>query len=200
MTQNKPNRTVALYLRISTVDQSTELQRRELLAFVESRGWEVHSIYEDKATGTNDKRPQLQALLRDARERKFDVVLCWKLDRFFRSLKGMVVTLQEFEELGVEFVSLKDQLDLTTSAGRLMTHILAAFAEFEAGIIRERVRAGIANARAKGKKLGRPYQIDAAKARALRAEGLSLSEIAKRLGSTKSGVSKTLRRRVAQVE
>lgn len=146
---------VGIYVRVSTQDQSCELQKNELTRYVESRGWETHKIYEDHGhTGTNGNRPMLKALLKDARERNFDVLICWKLDRLFRSLKDLIGTLHELTELKVDFISLKDNIDLTTSSGRLMMHLLGAFAEFEASLIRERVRAGINNARAKGIKFG----------------------------------------------
>ena len=138
---------VAIYLRVSTQDQSTEIQRHELISFVGSRGWGEPKVYEDKESGTTIKRPALQQLLTDARARRVDVIVCWKLDRLFRSLGDLVAVLKELEELGVLFISMRDQIDMTTSAGRLMTHLLGAFAEFEASLIRERVRAGLANAK-----------------------------------------------------
>ena len=106
-------------------------------------------------TGSKADRPAFKELVKASRERRHDIVLVWKLDRFSRSLRDLLNTLQELQELDIAFVSLKDNLDLTTSAGRLMTHIIGAFAEFERDIIRERVKAGLVNAKAKGKKLGR---------------------------------------------
>lgn len=192
--ENLKDKRVAIYMRVSTQEQSTELQAREISAYARARGWENVTIYEDQGTGTNANRPQLKLLLNNARQRKVDLVICWKLDRFFRSLKDLVVTLQEFTELGIDFISIKDNIDLTTSSGRLMMHLLGAFAEFEASLIRERVRAGLSNAKAKGKRLGRPSVIDGAKVVQLKAEGRSLSEIAGILGVTKGGVSKTLKK------
>lgn len=147
---------VAIYIRVSTEEQKTDMQRDELLKFAFARNWKGQ-IYEDLGvSGTTANRPALKKLLSDVRSRKVDVVLCWKLDRLFRSLKHLVVTLQEFEELGVQFVSLKDNIDLTTSSGRLMMHMLGAFAEFEASLIKERIKSGLASAVSKGKILGRP--------------------------------------------
>ena len=183
---------VGIYLRVSTQDQSTDLQRREIEQYVKARGWDDIAIYEDKATGTNGNRPSLKQLLSDARERKVDVLICWKLDRFFRSLKDLISTLQEFNELGVQFISLKDNIDMTTSAGRLMLHIIGAFGEFEASLIQERVRAGLRAAKANGTVLGRPPRIDPRQVIQLRNKGLSLSEIGKQIGATKGAVSKTL--------
>ncbi len=136
-------RKVAIYVRVSTTDQSTELQLKDLLKYVDAREWDVYEIYEDKASGTNDRRTNLQKLLSDASKREFDVVLCWKLDRFFRSLKDLINTLQYLTDSGIEFISYKDNIDLTTATGRLMTQILGAFGEFEASLIKERVMAGL---------------------------------------------------------
>jgi DNA invertase Pin-like site-specific DNA recombinase len=176
------NNKVALYVRVSTNDQSTELQLNDLQRYVEARGWEVYSVYEDKATGTNDKRPNLRLLLDDARTRKFDIVLCWKLDRFFRSLKDLVNTLQFLTDSGIQFISYKDNIDLTTATGRLMVHILAAFGEFEASLIRERVVAGLNNAKSKGLQLGRPKKLcPVDKILELRRQGASIRDISRRL-------------------
>jgi len=189
---------VAVYLRVSTLDQSTELQRHEILAFVESRGWSVFKVYEDRESGTRSSRPALDEMRRAVRMRKVDVVICWKLDRLFRSLKDLVSVLHEFNELGVAFIALKDQIDLTTATGRLMTHLLGSFAEFEAALIRDRVRAGLANAKRKGIRLGRPRSIDEDRVRELRRQGHSLSAIAEQIGATESGVSKTLTKLTGQ--
>jgi putative DNA-invertase from lambdoid prophage Rac len=189
---------IGIYLRVSTQDQSYELQESEIRRYLESRGWGDPILYADKATGTNANRSELKRLLRDARERRLDKIVVWKLDRFARSLKDLILMLQELGELGVEFVSLRDQIDLTTSAGRLLLHVVGAFAQFEADLIKERVRAGLVNAKAKGQKLGRPFQIDASRVAALRRQGLSLSQIAKQVGATKSGVSKTLSKLAVQ--
>jgi DNA invertase Pin-like site-specific DNA recombinase len=183
---------VGIYCRVSTLDQQTDLQIRELTEYVAARGWTVYRLYEDKATGTNKNRPMLKELLRDARARKFDVVLVWKLDRFARSLKDLITMLQELTELGIDFVSQKDQIDLTTAAGRLMVHIIGAFAEFEAAIIKERVMAGIKAARDKGKHLGRPKLRDDAAIARLRAEGVSIRKIAALLGLSAGAIQRSL--------
>lgn len=184
---------IAAYLRVSTSDQSTDLQKREILEYLVARGWsECTTFYEDKATGTSSDREMLKKLLSDARRRKVDIIIVWKLDRFFRSLKGLILTLQELNELGVEFISLRDNIDFTTSAGRLMGHILGAFAEFEASIIRERVLAGLANARSKGRKLGRPKTRDDVKIAHLHYSGMSIRKIASFLGISKGAVQNSL--------
>lgn len=185
---------IGIYLRVSTTGQSTELQRKEIKGYLTARGWLNWTIYEDKLTGTSSARPALKQLLKDAKEGSIDTVICWKMDRFFRSLKDLVTTLQELSDVGAEFISIKDQIDMTTASGRLMTHLLAAFAEFEASLIKERVIAGLANAKSKGVVLGRPTSINKDEVLKLRIEGKSLSEIARQLNITKSGVSKTLKK------
>ena len=189
----------AIYCRVSTQDQNSSLQVRELTEFVNNRtGWTIHRVYEDKRTGSNGNRPQLKALLKAARQREIDVVICWKLDRWFRSLKEIVTTLQELNELGVEFVSLKDNLDLTTSTGLLMMHIIAAFSEWEVSILRERVRSGLIAAKARGVVLGRPQTVTPVlieQVVTLRAQGLSIREIEQRLNKA---ISKTSIERILQ--
>ena len=142
-----PQPKVGLYLRVSTIEQNTELQRRDLLAYCTARGWSLLQEYNDSGkTGTHANRPGFQRLMQACRQRQLDIVICWKLDRLFRSLKDLLSTLAEFSELGVQFVALKDSIDLTTASGRLMAQLLGAFGEFEAALIRERVRAGLKNA------------------------------------------------------
>ena len=184
---------IAVYLRVSTQDQSTELQRREIEAYLKARGWHQVTIYEDKLSGTHGNRIQFKCLMSDVRQRHIDLVICWKLDRLFRSLKDLISTLQEFSDLGVEFISLKDNIDLTTSAGRLMLHILGAFGEFEAALIKERVMAGLCAAKAKGKRLGRPKTRDDIKIVSLRAQGVSLRQIAAKLNTSVGAVQRALR-------
>jgi len=183
---------VGIYLRVSTADQQTDLQSREIMAYVHARGWTNHVVYEDKATGTHSGRPAFQSMLKDVKSRRIDVVICWKLDRFSRSLRDLVITLQEFSESGTAFVSIRDQVDLTTSSGRLMLHLIGAFAEFEASLIRERVRAGLSAAKARGQRLGRPKMRNDRCIRNLRDQGLSYTEIGKKLGISKGAVCRAL--------
>lgn len=149
---------VALYARVSTDhNQDPEMQLREMRTFCADRGWQLVEEFTDRGvSGSKDRRPQLDRLMTAARSRKFDVLLVWKLDRFARSLKHLVTAISEFEALGVQFVSLRDTIDLTTPSGRLMFHVIGAMAEFERSLIQERVRAGLQNAKAKGVRLGRP--------------------------------------------
>jgi DNA invertase Pin-like site-specific DNA recombinase len=149
----------AVYVRVSTTshNQDPEMQLGDLRPFISARGWHLlEEPYVDRMTGSKEFRPALNRLMTDARQRKFDVLIVWKLDRFARSLKHLVTAIAEFESLGVQFVSLRDNLDLTTPSGRLMFHVIGAMAEFEQSLIQERVCAGLRNARAKGRTLGRP--------------------------------------------
>jgi DNA invertase Pin-like site-specific DNA recombinase len=181
---------VALYARVSTGNgqQDPEMQLRELREYAVRRGWTTAGEYVDHGvSGSKDRRPALNRLMTAATRREFDVVLVWKLDRFARSLKHLVDALAEFEALGIAFVSLRDNLDLSTPSGRLMFQIIGAMAEFERALIQERVRAGLRNARAKGKRLGRPrHSYPQGQVERLRADGLSWGKIAKRTGIPKA--------------
>ena len=176
---------VALYARVSTSNgqQDPEMQLRELREYAKRRDLSIVGEYVDRLSGSKESRPALNRLMADASARKFDAVLVWKLDRFARSLKHLVNALAEFEALGVAFVSLRDNLDLSTPSGRLMFQIIGAMAEFERSLIQERVRAGLRNARAKGKRLGRPRAVvDAGRISSLRAAGASWRAISQELG------------------
>jgi DNA invertase Pin-like site-specific DNA recombinase len=181
MTANR----VALYSRVSTHHgQDPELQLRELREYAQARGLTIIQEYTDVGfSGSKDSRPALNQLMADARRRRFDSVLVWKLDRFGRSLRHLVNALAELEAIGVAFVSFRDNLDLSTPSGRLMFQIIGAMAEFERSLIQERVKAGLRNARAKGKKLGRPRTaIDESRVKAFRESGASWRAIAAELG------------------
>ena len=147
--------TVAVYVRTSTAQQTVENQLLELRAYVTARQWSAVE-YSDQISGTTDKRPGLDALLKDARRRKFATVLVWSLDRAGRSLPHLVSLIDELQSLGIAFVSLREGLDLSTAAGKLQLHILAALASFERERLRERTLAGLQRARSQGKRLGRP--------------------------------------------
>ena len=153
---------VAVYARVSTTGngQSPEMQLRELRDYCERRGWQIVGEYVDSGvSGTKDSRPALNRLMADAHRRRFDTILVWKLDRFGRSLRHLVNALAELEARDVAFISLRDNLDLSTPSGRLMFQIIGAMAEFERALIVERVKAGMRNARAKGRRIGRPSRI-----------------------------------------
>lgn len=184
----------ALYLRTSTFEQNSDMQRRDLVDYAARRGW-TYEIMEDKATGTTASRPMLQKLLHKARTRQIDGIAVWKCDRLFRSLKHAVITLSELTEIGVEFYSHKDQIDLTTSTGRLLANLLMSFAEFEADLIRSRVVCGLQAAKARGVKLGRPTILSddvIQEVHRLRGERISIRQIAKRVGIAKSTVQRIL--------
>jgi DNA invertase Pin-like site-specific DNA recombinase len=163
--------------------QDPDMQLRELREYCERRGWQITETYTDAGvSGSKDSRPALNRLMADAHRRRFDAVLVWKLDRFGRSLRHLVNALADFEALGIAFVSLRDNLDLSTPSGRLMFQIIGAMAEFERALIQERVRAGLRNARAKGKRIGRPRAgITESQVAALRAQRASWREVAKQL-------------------
>ena len=160
------------------------MQTRELRQFAEARGWQIAGEYVDEGiSGTKDSRPELNRLMADASKRRFDVVCVWKFDRFARSVSHLLRALEQFNALGIAFVSLSEQMDTTTPTGKMVFTVLGAVAELERSLIAERVRAGLRNARAKGKRLGRPrVDVDTAKVAKLRASGLSWPKIAKQLG------------------
>jgi putative DNA-invertase from lambdoid prophage Rac len=176
---------VAIYARVSTADQSVERQVRELRKYAQARGWEIVREFCEVAGGAGQKRPQRDMILDMARRRALDAILVHALDRWGRSVQDLVLTMAEIEALGVAFV-VPGHIDMTTPMGRMLAHFLGAVAEFERELIRERVRSGLANARAKGKRLGRPPAI-----RFRVEKGLSLIEQGKtyREAALKSGVS-----------
>jgi DNA invertase Pin-like site-specific DNA recombinase len=145
---------VAIYARVSTFDQEPENQLQELRRYVVARGWTAVEYVDRGVSGTKESRPALDALVKDAKRRKFDVLVSWRLDRLGRNLRHLVTLLEELQSLGVTFVSMGEGIDCTTPAGKLQLHILAALAEFERGRIRERVLAGLQRARKEGKALG----------------------------------------------
>ena len=144
----------AIYARVSTTDQTCENQLLELRRYCEARGWTSTEYVDAGISGAKDKRPALDALLKDARRRRFDGLVCWRLDRLGRNLRHLVTMLEDLQHVGVAFVSLGEGIDCTTPAGKLQLHILAALAEFERERIRERVLAGLQRARSQGKRLG----------------------------------------------
>jgi DNA invertase Pin-like site-specific DNA recombinase len=146
----------AVYTRVSTADQSTKAQESELKEYAAARGWEVVRVYADKLSGVTTSRPSLDELMADAKRRKFDVVAVWRFDRFARSVSHLLSALETFKELGIEFISLSEQIDTSTPTGKMTFTVLAAVAELERSLIGERVRSGLANAKRQGKRLGRP--------------------------------------------
>jgi putative DNA-invertase from lambdoid prophage Rac len=180
--------------RVSTHDQQTlGLQSEAMRSYIRDRGWDAVRQVNDVGSGVRE-RPGRDGLLKAARRREVDIVVVWRLDRWGRSLPDLVVTLRELTELGVGFVSLTEALDLTTPTGRAMTGMLAVFAEFEREILRERVRAGIAQARKDGRPHGRPRtaSLKADQVLRLNTERVSPSEIARRLGIGRTSVRRIL--------
>jgi DNA invertase Pin-like site-specific DNA recombinase len=151
----------AIYARVSTLDQEPENQLQELRRYTTARGWTTVEYVDKGVSGAKDRRPALDQLLADARRRRFDVLVCWRLDRLGRNLKHLVTLLEELQALGIAFVSLNEGIDATTPAGKLQMHILAAIAEFERSRIAERVKAGLQRAKAQGTRLGRPRKAPA---------------------------------------
>jgi DNA invertase Pin-like site-specific DNA recombinase len=159
------------------------MQLSELREYASRRGLIVYQEYVDHGvSGSKESRPALNQLMLDARRCRFDAVLVWKIDRFGRSLKHLVNALADLSAYGIAFISLRDNLDLSTPSGRLMFQIIGAMAEFERALIQERVRAGLRNAKAKGKRIGRPRQeVDSSRVLKLRAEGVSWRAISEQL-------------------
>lgn len=142
---------IAIYARVSTSDQKVDLQLDELRHYAQLRGWQVAGEFVDVGiSGSKASRPELNRMIKDAHLRRFDAIVVWKMDRLGRSLKHLITTIEDLETYGVTFVSLRDNLDLSTPTGRLMMHVIGAMAEFERGLIQERVVAGIAAARKRG--------------------------------------------------
>lgn len=171
----------AIYARVSTIDQEPENQLAELRAYVERRGWTGVEFVDKGISGAKERRPALDALLVAAKRRKFDVLVCWRLDRLGRNLRHLILTLDELSALGVAFVSLAEGIDATTPAGRLQLHVLGAIAEFERARIAERVKAGIARARAQGRRLGRPRSFIPSET-LVGVQGMSVRAAASKLG------------------
>jgi len=188
---------VALYARVSTHDrQDTEVQLEPIRSHAQNRGWEISAEFVDKGiSGSKDKRPALDRLMKAAWHGEFQKVLVWRFDRFARSVKHLIVALENFRTLNIDFVSLQEQFDTSTPIGQAMFTIIGVMAQLEREIIRERVKAGLERARLQGQRLGRPMATARPEqAWLLNQEGLSLQEIATRLKCSRS----TVRRRLDQ--
>jgi DNA invertase Pin-like site-specific DNA recombinase len=187
---------VAIYARVSTANngQDPAMQTRELREYAERRSWDVVGEYVDIGiSGTKEKRPELDRLMAEAHRRRLDAVIVWKFDRFARSVSHLLRALETFQALGIHFVSLSESMDTSTPAGKMVFTVLGAVAELERSLIVERVKAGLRNARAKGKRIGRPKVIvNASKVRALREAGRSWSEICRETGLTKGTAQRSV--------
>jgi DNA invertase Pin-like site-specific DNA recombinase len=189
-------KSVAIYARVSTDKQKVEMQLAELREYGERAGWKIYREFIDEGyTGKDTARPAFKEMLDEARRRKFDLLLVWKLDRLSRSLKDLITTLDELGHLGIDFISYDNKIDTSSPTGKLVFQVIGAVAEFERNIISERVKAGLRNAQRNGKRLGRPPvpPITIEKAKALRSEGLSYRKIGKRLGISEGMVRKGLK-------
>jgi DNA invertase Pin-like site-specific DNA recombinase len=181
---------IAAYMRVSTHEQSTAMQRRELREYAKRRGWRIAAEYFDEGvSGAKARRPQLDRLMADAHKRRFDAVVVWKFDRFARSVSHLLRALETFESLGIGFVSLSESIDTSTPAGKMIFTVLGAVAELERSLIGERVKAGLRNARANGTRLGRRpmREFDATAIRQLRharKSGLSYPALARKFGTS----------------
>ena len=175
---------IGIYARVSTKDQSCELQLRDLRTYCAARGFEPAGEYVDVGqSGAKESRPELNKLMEDARKRKFDVIVVWRFDRFARSTRHLLLALEEFRSLGIQFISYQENMDTSSPLGQALFTIVSAVAQLERDLIRERVSAGIQNARANGKKLGRPRsEVDRERIQELKAQGQSLRQIATKLG------------------
>src|ERR1035438_8712609 len=169
--------------------QDSEVQLRELREYVDLRGWQITEICTDSVSGTKNSRPGLDKLMGDAARRRFDVLVVWRFDRFARSVSHLLRALEQFQALGIDFVSLSENVDTSPPTGKMIFTVLGAVAELERSLIAERVRAGLRNARAKGKRLGRPpVDVSESQVRALLESGLSLKAIGKQLGASTATV------------
>ena len=177
------SRRCAIYARVSTDEQDEALQLTALREFVSQRGWELKATYVDHGVSSRAVRPELERMMRDAHKRRFDVIAVWKFDRFARSTRELVFALEQFQALGIDFVSVTQAIDTSGPMGKLVFSVLAAIAEFERDLIRERVVAGMKEARCRGKHCGRPArEFDVEKAAKLRQGGLSWRKLASATG------------------
>jgi len=192
----KSKKIIAIYARVSTDKQKVDMQLKELREFAKRSKYKIHKEYIDKGyTGANTKRPAFNEMMADAKQRKFDILLVWKLDRLSRSLKDLINTLDDLGHSGVDFISYDNKLDTSSPTGKLVFQIVGAVAEFEKDIIKERVRAGLNNAKKKGKTLGRPATapMTIKKIRELKEKGLSNYKIAKKLNIGEATVRRKLK-------
>ena len=191
----------AIYARVSRNDQSIALQLDEASALVKGRGWELADTFHDEGiSGTKTSRPALDRMLVDARRRRFDVLVVWRSDRLFRSLSEMIRTLEELAAWGVDFVSVREPFDTRSPTGKLLLHIVAAMAEFERAIIVERSIAGVAAARRRGVRIGRPrVDVDVTRARKMLRPGVSMQEVANALRVPRTTLARKLRGELAKI-
>lgn len=195
--------TCALYARVSTTDQHCEMQLAELRRYTQARGWTAFAEYTDQASGSKQDRPELNRLLNDARARRFDTVLVWKLDRWGRSIQHSLTTIQELTELGIRFIAVTQAIDTDQSnpGARFLMHILTAVTEFERELNHERVAAGIKHAKENGVRFGRPKLVfDRDKIRQMHERGLSIRDICEKTGLKRATVGRVCKADHATLE
>jgi len=188
---------IALYTRVSTHDQSVEMQLSDLRRYCQERKFRVFKEYNDEGiSGAKDKRPALDELMEDARKKRFEAVLCWRFDRFARSTKHLITALEEFKHLGIEFISYQENIDTSSPLGKAIFTIVSAIAELERNIIAERVKAGIRRAKENGKTLGRPKRLNlnVEDLQKMRDQGLSFKKIGEKVNACPATIYQTLRR------
>ncbi len=192
----KQSKSVAIYARVSTKDQSCEMQLSDLERYSKERGFSIFKVYKDNGvSGTKELRPALSELMNDAKKRKFDVVLVWRFDRFARSTKHLVTALYEFRNLGIDFVSYQENIDTSSPLGEAIFTIISAMAKLERDIIAERVKGGLRKARANGKCLGRPKnEVDTDKIVEYRKQKKSIRQIASEMNLSNNLVFRTLQK------
>ena len=190
----KADKKVAIYVRVSTKDQSVGMQLNDLERYSKERGLNIFKVYEDNGvSGTKETRPALGQLMGDARKRKFNVVLVWRFDRFARSTKHLVNALYEFRNLGIDFISYQENIDTSSPLGEAIFTIISAMSKLERDIIAERVKGGLRKARANGKRLGRPKnEVDTDKVIECRKQNKSIRQIAAELNLSKGAVQRAL--------
>ena len=186
---------VAVYVRVSTKDQSVDMQLNDLERYSRERGLHIFKVYEDSGvSGTKETRPALNELMDHAKKKRFDMVLVWRFDRFARSTKHLVTALHEFRHLGIDFISFQENIDTSSPLGEAIFTIISAMSTLERDIIAERVKGGLRKAKAKGKRLGRPNdEIDVDKVIKFKEQGKSIREIAKHLNLSRGKVERTLK-------
>ncbi len=192
----KPERKVAIYVRVSTRDQSVDMQLNDLKRYSKERGFKAFKVYKDNGvSGTKELRPALSSLMNDAKKRKFDIVLVWRFDRFARSTKHLINALYEFRNLGIDFISYQENIDTSSPLGEAIFTIISAMAKLERDIIAERVKGGLRKAKANGKCLGRPKsEVDTNKIIEYRRQKKSIREIARELSLSNNLVFRTLQK------
>ena len=190
----KADKKVAIYVRVSTKDQSVGMQLNDLERYTKERELNIFKVYEDNGvSGTKETRPALGQLMDDARKRKFDIVLVWRFDRFARSTKHLVNALYEFRNLGIDFISYQENIDTSSPLGEAIFTIISAMSKLERDIIAERVKGGLRKARANGKRLGRPKnEVDTDKVIEYRKQNKSIRQIAAELNLSKGAVQRAL--------